>query len=263
MRRDEVDEIKRDYPPGTRIELVEMDGEARMPSGLKGSVSMIDDAGQIHMKWENGSSLALVPGVDSFQKLPEAERVPKQSKTERYIEQLNAHILPLIDYSELQNSYETDMEYAKGVLNRLHEAMVEVYGSETLNEENVDEDGFVVVPGVVRGMESEKICLALLELDLSSSGEHWGTNYLCKYGVVSQSGELPELKARVADGQKHVTLTMNNAFVPYEYGYTAKILGDIHVRKSALPKEIQDILNDFQNHSAELLFEDDEDEPEM
>ena len=37
-----------------------------MPPGLKGKVDMVDDAGQIHVNWENGSSLALVPGVDSF-----------------------------------------------------------------------------------------------------------------------------------------------------------------------------------------------------
>ena len=50
-----------------------------MPPGLKGKVDMVDDAGQIHVNWENGSSLALVPAVDSFHipDLPKAER-PKQ-----------------------------------------------------------------------------------------------------------------------------------------------------------------------------------------
>ena len=36
-----------------------------MPPGLQGTVAFIDDAGQIHMHWENGRSLAIVPGVDS------------------------------------------------------------------------------------------------------------------------------------------------------------------------------------------------------
>lgn len=100
----------------------------------------------------------------------------KNSK-EKYLDYINSHILPFIDYYELQESYETDMDYAKGILNRLHKAMREVYGSEPLNEYNGD-DGFVVIPGVLRGRKSEKMCIALLELDLSSSGEHWGTNYL-------------------------------------------------------------------------------------
>ena len=31
-----------------------------------GEVTHIDDLGSIHMKWQNGSSLALIPEVDSF-----------------------------------------------------------------------------------------------------------------------------------------------------------------------------------------------------
>ena len=34
--------------------------------GALGTVDHVDDAGQIHMKWDNGRLLALIPGVDSF-----------------------------------------------------------------------------------------------------------------------------------------------------------------------------------------------------
>lgn len=34
--------------------------------GTIGEVTHIDDLGSIHMKWQNGSSLALIPEVDSF-----------------------------------------------------------------------------------------------------------------------------------------------------------------------------------------------------
>ena len=34
--------------------------------GTIGEVIHIDDMGSIHMKWQNGSSLALIPEVDSF-----------------------------------------------------------------------------------------------------------------------------------------------------------------------------------------------------
>ena len=36
--------------------------EQGMQPGLKGIVKSVDDAGQLHMIWENGRSLALVPG---------------------------------------------------------------------------------------------------------------------------------------------------------------------------------------------------------
>lgn len=72
-----VEQLRRQYPEGTKLCLDFMD-EAGMPVGLRGTVSFVDDAGQIHMHWENGRSLALVPGVDTFHKLDEpAKEVPK------------------------------------------------------------------------------------------------------------------------------------------------------------------------------------------
>ena len=60
--------IRDEYPKGTKIRLISMDGESQMPCGLKGEVEYVDDIGQIHVLWENGSSLALNPEVDSFEK---------------------------------------------------------------------------------------------------------------------------------------------------------------------------------------------------
>ena len=37
-----------------------------IPPGTVGEVTHIDDMGSIHMKWENGSFLAIIPEVDSF-----------------------------------------------------------------------------------------------------------------------------------------------------------------------------------------------------
>ena len=68
--------IKARYPEGTVVCLGHMEGEAGMPPGLKGTVSFVDDIGQIHVKWENGRTLALETDVDSFQVIsrPKKER---------------------------------------------------------------------------------------------------------------------------------------------------------------------------------------------
>ena len=47
--------------PGDMVELISMVGEPQMKAGLKGKVKFIDDICQIHVQWQNGSSLALVP----------------------------------------------------------------------------------------------------------------------------------------------------------------------------------------------------------
>lgn len=52
---------------GTRIVLdKDMDDPQPILKGEKGSVDFIDDEGQIHMKWDNGRTLALLFGVDEF-----------------------------------------------------------------------------------------------------------------------------------------------------------------------------------------------------
>ena len=58
--------IRRQYPVGTRIILNHMDDSQAPPPGTKGTVAYVDDIGQIGVKWDTGSSLSLIPGVDSF-----------------------------------------------------------------------------------------------------------------------------------------------------------------------------------------------------
>lgn len=52
---------------GTKIKLIYMYNEPQMPKGLIGVVDHIGDMNQIHVNWENHSSLALVPEVDKFE----------------------------------------------------------------------------------------------------------------------------------------------------------------------------------------------------
>ena len=61
-----VESIRSNFPPGTRIKLLEMKDEQAPPSGTKGTVSHVDDIGSVHVKWDNGSSLALIVGVDKY-----------------------------------------------------------------------------------------------------------------------------------------------------------------------------------------------------
>lgn len=67
MKKAYVEDIKALYIKGMRIQLIKMEKEPQMPPGLQGTIDFVDDAGQIHMQWDNiNSTLALIPGVDSF-----------------------------------------------------------------------------------------------------------------------------------------------------------------------------------------------------
>ena len=67
MDRKMVNFIKEQYPPGTRIRLNSMDDPyAPILPGTEGEVDFVDDIGTIHMKWDNGRTLGIAPGEDSF-----------------------------------------------------------------------------------------------------------------------------------------------------------------------------------------------------
>lgn len=52
---------------GKRVELVKMnDPYTALPPGIQGTVIMVDDLGTIHVKWDNGSTLGLIPGEDIY-----------------------------------------------------------------------------------------------------------------------------------------------------------------------------------------------------
>lgn len=76
-----AERIKQQYPEGTRIHLINMDDPyAPVPSGTRGTVDHCDGAGQLHMIWDNGRTLALIPGVDDFRKLTSKELEEEQQQ---------------------------------------------------------------------------------------------------------------------------------------------------------------------------------------
>lgn len=59
--------IKNKYPIGSRVQMnKEMDDIQAIKTGEMGTIDFIDDEGQIHVRWDNGSGLALIDGVDDF-----------------------------------------------------------------------------------------------------------------------------------------------------------------------------------------------------
>jgi len=63
----DIERIKRIYTIGTRIKLNYMSDDYGVESGTLGTVDFVDDEGQIHMNWDNGRTLALIPNLDNFE----------------------------------------------------------------------------------------------------------------------------------------------------------------------------------------------------
>lgn len=78
LSREKVESLKKQYPPGTRIQLHHMGDDPRpIPDGMTGTVNFVDDIGTVHCSFDNGRSLGLIPGEDSFSAI-----VPEESPEE-------------------------------------------------------------------------------------------------------------------------------------------------------------------------------------
>lgn len=64
-------ELRKQYPTGTRVELIKMNDpySNNLHPGSKGSVIFVDDIGTIHISWDCGSSLGIVYGEDMCRKI--------------------------------------------------------------------------------------------------------------------------------------------------------------------------------------------------
>ena len=63
-KRETVERLRRQYPAGTRIELLSMDDPQAPPEGTRGTVLAVDDIGSLIVAWDNGSSLNVAYGID-------------------------------------------------------------------------------------------------------------------------------------------------------------------------------------------------------
>lgn len=46
----------------------------RLQRGDLGTITLVDDLGTVHVQWDRGMSLGLIPGEDAWKLLPKAKR---------------------------------------------------------------------------------------------------------------------------------------------------------------------------------------------
>ena len=63
--RARVQKLRSKFTKGSKIRCIRMVDEPRM-TGADGIIDYVDDAGQVHVNWGGGSSLALNPEIDDY-----------------------------------------------------------------------------------------------------------------------------------------------------------------------------------------------------
>lgn len=105
---------------GKRIELVEMGADEPNPieTGTRGTVVYVDDIGTIHVNWDNGRSLGLVPGQDRYRIINERDITKEEIElAEKIVEsKLNNSIIEVIlkngtETGGIVQNYDSNLEY--------------------------------------------------------------------------------------------------------------------------------------------------------
>jgi len=52
---------------GRRIRINHMDDMLPVPDGTEGTITGIDDIGQIQVQWDNGSTLSVIEEIDDYE----------------------------------------------------------------------------------------------------------------------------------------------------------------------------------------------------
>ena len=108
--RETVDRLRKEYPEGTRVILEHMDDPQAPPVGTGGTVLRVDDAGNLIMRWDNGSGLNVAYGED---------RVARMAMTEKIFRQLMG-----IRDSGLTNMFDLDMVQRMAYDRGYHELVI-------------------------------------------------------------------------------------------------------------------------------------------
>lgn len=142
-----------------------------------------------------------------------------------FISFLSNEVLADCDFNSL-----TDTSYVTDILRKMTKGFCRIYNSDEIT---YDMD-YVLVPAVIKPENESRLYAGIVQLDVTSSGEHYGTDFLTEFGVIGQSNERP-----LAVHRKFL-----RSVIPYEYYPTVPYPGDIHVDWSKCPSEVMEIIHE-------------------
>lgn len=119
--RETVERVRKAYPPGTRVELVQMEDAQAPPIGTQGTVTGGDDTASIMVSWDNGSGLNVIYGEDIVRKICPACGGPLTDHPALSRKDNKTLICPDCGTREALADFGMDIEDQEGVIAAIHQ----------------------------------------------------------------------------------------------------------------------------------------------
>lgn len=147
----------------------------------------------------------------------------KTAPRRRFLNAVNS-ILDDLDFEELDQSCNgNDPTYAQDVLQQMHQAFLNIYRTDCLTDPELH---VLELPAVIRGKQTDEICIGLVSLDLRASGSRVNIVFITPVGVLSQNQKSMSRIQRAY---------LLDKFMPYDYWYTPEVPCDVHINYDNVP----------------------------
>lgn len=140
--------MKDNYPPGTRIMLLQMGDDPRpVEPNTRGTVRAVDDMGTLHCDFDNGRQLGIVPGEDSFRKLTDQELAEENDSQKSRLTEMSEDELyerNIIRFDSFDDFFDFIYDENTGkadIINDMSEQMKKQLVSENYGERYIEADG--------------------------------------------------------------------------------------------------------------------------
>ena len=140
--------MKDNYPPGTRIMLLQMSDDPHpIEPNTRGTVTVVDDMGTLHCHFDNGRQLGIVPGEDSFRRLTDQELAKENDSRKRQLTEMSENELyerNIFRFDSFDDFFDFiyDENTDKGdIINDMSQQMKRQLVSENYGERYIEADG--------------------------------------------------------------------------------------------------------------------------